>query len=96
LSETAEVELPGAGTLYSYTYVHVSSAKHARLVDGGYGIGEVDLPDGPRIQTGLSGDPDSWQIGRAMQIDSEVIDRSNDDADLVMFCFRPEEQSANA
>jgi uncharacterized protein len=92
---TDEIELPLIGTLYSYTYVHVPSVKYGRLVEGGYGIGEVDLPDGPRIQTGLSGDPATWQIGVPMQIDLEVLDQSEGD-ELVTFCFRAKEPNRGA
>jgi hypothetical protein len=56
---------------------------------GGYGIGEVDLQDGPRVQTVLCGEPDSWEIGMTLCAFGEVVDRA-DRKNFVMFCFGPE------
>jgi uncharacterized OB-fold protein len=85
----ADVELSGRGELYSYTYVHVASVRNGLPHPGGYGIGEVDLLDGPRVQTVLSGRPDSWEIGMTMRAYVEVVDRAHDE-DILMFCFGPE------
>jgi uncharacterized OB-fold protein len=95
LRDTVEVELARRGVLHSHTYVHVPSVVHGRLRDGGYGVGEVDLADGPRVQTVLAGAPESWEIGMAMRIDSEVVDQLDGD-DVVMFCFRPETRAGDA
>lgn len=88
MRELSAVDLPGTGTLYSHTCVHVRSFKQGRIVDGGYGIGEVDLSHGPRIQTALSGDPDSWRIGLQMRIDLEIVEEGDGEG-VVMYCFRP-------
>ena len=51
---TDDVLLSPRGTLYTCTYVHFplfgsKRAEHA----GGYGVGQVDLPEGPRVQAVL-------------------------------------------
>src|SRR5262245_1121312 len=68
---TEAVELPGRGALYSHTYVHVPSTTWGRAHAAGYGVGEIDLPDGPRIQAVLTGEPAQWEIGAPMQIGVE-------------------------
>ena len=55
--DTQNVELSPRGTLYTWTYVHFplfgsKRADHA----GGYGVGQIDLPEGPRVQAVLSGE----------------------------------------
>ena len=50
-----DVLLGPRGTLWTFTWVHVPffGQKHGDGV--GYGVGQVDLPEGPRIQAVLSG-----------------------------------------
>jgi uncharacterized OB-fold protein len=47
--DTDEVLLGPCGTLYTYTYVHVPLFGSQRADHGGYGVGQVDLPEGPRV-----------------------------------------------
>jgi len=53
---TRGVELEARGTLYSYTFVHLplfgsTNMEHAE----GYAVGQIDLPEGPRVQSPLAG-----------------------------------------
>jgi uncharacterized OB-fold protein len=89
LQDTTAVELPGRGTLYSHTYVHGRAVAWGQVYTGGYGVGEVDLTNGPRIQSVLAGEPSSWEIGAPMRIDFEVVKEDEGD-EVVMYCFRPE------
>jgi uncharacterized OB-fold protein len=89
------VDLAGRGELYSYTYVHVPSVRNGLPHPGGYGIGEVDLQDGPRVQTVLCGHPDTWEIGMTVCAYVEGVDLA-DSEDVVMFCFGPEELGEHA
>jgi uncharacterized protein len=92
-----DVDLSAEGTLYTCTYVRVPFFGK-RQVDaaGGYGVGQVDLPEGVRIQTVLQGEPDDWRIGMRMRIEAEVIDEDDGD-DVVIFRFRSaEEEPAHA
>ena len=95
LQDATAVELPGMGTLYSYTFVHGRAAAWGKIHADGYGVGEVDLTDGPRIQSVLTGEPNKWEIGTPMQIDFEVVKESEGD-EVVMYCFRPEGETARA
>jgi uncharacterized OB-fold protein len=95
LQDATAVELHGMGTLYSYTYVQGRAAAWGKIHADGYGVGEVDLTDGPRIQSVLTGEPNKWEIGAPMQIDFEVVKESEGDQ-VVMYCFRPEGETARA
>lgn len=85
---TDDVDLSGEGTLYTYTYVRVPFfGKRQVESEAGYGVGQVDLPEGVRIQTVLQGELGDWRIGMPMQIDFDVIDQDEDD-DVVIYRFR--------
>jgi len=45
-----DVLLGPRGSLYTYTWVHVPFFGTKRADTGGYGVGQVDLPEGPRVQ----------------------------------------------
>jgi uncharacterized OB-fold protein len=95
LQLAAELELPGRGTLYSHTYVHLPPDGRRGADTGGCGVGEVDLANGPRIQTVLTGEPKMWEIGMPMRIHLDFVDRADGD-ELVTFCFRPDKEHASA
>lgn len=91
--QTSPVELEGRGTLYSFTFVHFplfgsTNAEHL----GGYGVGQVDLPEGPRIQTPLAGKQEEFHIGQTLRAELDVL-REDKDRDLVIFRFRPQGES---
>jgi uncharacterized protein len=89
LTPADHVDLSGEGTLHTYTYVRVPFfGKRQVETTAGYGVGQVDLPEGVRIQTVLRGEPGDWQIGMPMRIDAEVIDTDEGD-DVVIFRFMP-------
>ena len=87
---TEDVELSPRGTLYTYTYVHFplfgsTSADHA----GGYGVGQVDLPEGPRVQAVLSGGPGAFRIGMEMEVELETLRENKEGHAVVIHRFRP-------
>jgi uncharacterized OB-fold protein len=55
----------------------------------GYGLAQVDLPEGPRVQSILSGDPDDFAIGAEVEIDLETLRQDSDGNDVVIYRFRP-------
>jgi uncharacterized protein len=55
----------------------------------GYGVGQVDLPEGPRIQAVLTGGPDDYEIGMELELDLEVLNTNRDGDDVVIYRFRP-------
>jgi len=87
---TQDVELSPRGTLYTWTYVHFplfgsKRADHA----GGYGVGQVDLPEGPRVQAVLQGGPDDFRIGMEMELELETLRENKEGQDVVIHRFRP-------
>lgn len=88
-----DVELSAPGELYSWTYIA------QRRPDGTVvpvGVGQVDLPEGPRIQAPLAGAPGDWEIGMAVELElTPVLDPRGEPfvdaegAEMVTFGFRP-------
>src|SRR3972149_10018317 len=63
-----EVELDARGTVYSYTFVHLPLFGSTNLEHlGGYGVAQIDLPEGPRIQAPLAGKQEELCIGQVVQ-----------------------------
>ena len=90
---TSDVELDGRGTLYSYTFVHfpLFGSTNVEHQDG-YGVGQIDLPEGPRIQAPLAGKQAQFQIGQTVSAELDVL-REDGDRDLMIFRFRPVDAS---
>ncbi len=93
LSEkTSEVEMEGRGTLFSYTFVHLplfGSTNMAHM--DGYGVGQIDLPEGPRIQAPLAGKQAEFKIGQQLKAELDVLRQDDSGRDVVIFRFRPVE-----
>ena len=90
LSEkTAQIELAGRGTLYSYTFVHIPlfGSTNIEHVEG-YGVGLVDLPEGPRLQMPLFGKQGDFSIGQAMQAELDKLREDDNGRDVVIVRFR--------
>lgn len=84
-------EIGPRGTLYTYTYVRVPmfGRKRAGEGDPGYGVGQVDLPEGPRVQAVLSGGPEDFRIGMEMELELEALRENAEGQEVVIFRFRP-------
>ncbi|HYD49480.1 MAG TPA: OB-fold domain-containing protein [Terriglobales bacterium] len=92
--DTVSVECEGRGTLFSYTFVHMPLFGSTNLAHmDGYGVGQVDLPEGPRIQAPLAGKKDDFQIGQQLRAELDVM-REEGSRDIVIFRFRPVENQA--
>jgi uncharacterized OB-fold protein len=86
---TDDVLLGPTGRLWTWTYVHVPLfAKKDGSVDA-YGVGQVDLPEGPRIQAILVGGPDAFEIGMELELDLETLTTDKDGNDVVIYRFKP-------
>jgi uncharacterized OB-fold protein len=84
-----DVELGPRGRLWTWTYVHVPLfAKKDARVDA-YGVGQVDLPEGPRVQSILDGGPDDFTIGMELELDLESLRTDDEGREVVIFRFRP-------
>jgi uncharacterized OB-fold protein len=93
LSErTTDAELGPRGTLYSYTFVHFPLFGSTRVEHVGYGVGQVDLPEGPRVQLPLAGRQEDYRVGMALEAELEPL-REEGDRDVVIIRFRPVEDT---
>jgi uncharacterized OB-fold protein len=89
-----DVLLSTRGTLYTWTYVHfpLFGSKRADQA-GGYGVGQVDLPEGPRVQAVLSGALGDFRIGMQMELELETLRENKEGQEVVIHRFRPLEAS---
>ncbi|MBW2421244.1 MAG: OB-fold domain-containing protein [Deltaproteobacteria bacterium] len=87
--ELDELELGPRGILYTYTYCHVPLFGSRRAGTEGYGVGQIDLPEGPRVQGVLAGGPGDFEIGMEMELDLEVLRVNERGEEVVIFRFRP-------
>jgi uncharacterized OB-fold protein len=92
--QTADVEMEARGTLYSYTFVHfpLFGSMNVEHADG-YGVGQIDLPEGPRVQAPLAGKQAEFRVGQDVRGELNVL-RSDGAQDIVIVRFRPVEVSA--
>jgi uncharacterized OB-fold protein len=91
---TAQVEVSARGTLYSYTFVHLplfgsTNMEHA----DGYGVGQIDLPEGPRVQAPLAGKQAEFKVGQKVTGELDVL-RDDGGTDIVIIRFRPVAEAA--
>ena len=93
---TEDVELGPRGTLYTWTYTRFPLFGSRRADVGGYGVGQVDLPEGPRVQAVLSGGPEAFRIGMQMELELEVLRETPKGEDVVIFRFRPAREPSGA
>ena len=87
---TVDVELGPRGSLYSYTFVHFPLFGSMRVEHVGYGVGQVDLPEGPRVQLPLAGKQEDYRVGMTLEAELEPL-REENGRDVVIIRFRPVE-----
>jgi uncharacterized OB-fold protein len=89
LSErTVDAALGPRGTLFSYTFVHFPLFGSMRVEHVGYGVGQVDLDEGPRVQLPLAGKQEDYRIGMRLEAELDPL-REQDGRDVVIIRFRP-------
>ncbi len=91
---TEAIEVGARGTLYSYTFVHLplfgsTNMEHAE----GYGVGQIDLPEGPRVQAPLAGKQAEFKVGQSVTGELDVL-RDDGGTDIVIIRFRPVAEAA--
>jgi uncharacterized protein len=84
-----EVLLGPTGRLWTWTYVHVPLFAKRDAVVSAYGVGQVDLPEGPRVQSILVGERDDFEVGMELVLDLETLGETDDGDELVIYRFRP-------
>jgi uncharacterized OB-fold protein len=85
-----DVLLGPRGTLWTFTWVHVPFFGKKQAGGAGYGVGQVDLPEGPRIQAVLSGAQGDFAIGMPMRLELETLRETPAGEAVVIHRFRPE------
>lgn len=88
-----DVELGPDGTLWTWTYVYFPLFGSRRAEDGGYGVGQVDLPEGPRVQCVLRGEPGDFAIGMPMRLELETLREDGEGREVVIHRFAPMDRS---
>jgi uncharacterized OB-fold protein len=86
---TDDVVLSTTGTLYTWTWVHLPLFAKTDATVSSYGVGQVDLPEGPRIQAILQGEPADFSIGMSLTLDVETLRQDAEGNDVVIYRFRP-------
>jgi uncharacterized OB-fold protein len=89
--QTEDCELSPKGTLYSYTFVHfpLFGSMNAEHFDG-YGVGQVDLPEGPRVQAPLAGKQGEFRIGQPLRLELDKLRDDDMGREVMIVRFRPE------
>jgi uncharacterized OB-fold protein len=84
-----DVALGPRGRIHTWTYVHVPlfAKKNAKVE--GYGVGQVDLDEGPRIQSILLGEAGDFAIGMEVELDLESLGPNKEGDEVVIYRFRP-------
>ena len=77
------------GTIHTWTYCHVPLFGKKDADVAGYGVAQVDLPEGPRVQLILLGERDEFSIGMTVEIDLETLRQNSAGDDVVIYRFRP-------
>lgn len=92
-SDTTDVEMGPRGTLYSYTFVYMPLFGSSNLEHmDGYGVGQVDLPEGPRVQFPLAGKKDEFRVGQTLIAELDKL-KEEGGHDVVSIRFRPVEEA---
>jgi uncharacterized OB-fold protein len=83
------VAVPARGTLHTYPGGHwpLFGATHIPHFDG-YGVGQIDLPEGPRVQLPLAGKRDDYKVGAKLVGEVEPL-REDAGRDICILRFRP-------
>jgi uncharacterized OB-fold protein len=87
--ELEATEIGPRGTLHTFTYVFVPMFGTSQRDAKGYGVGQVDLPEGPRVQAVLSGARGDFRIGMPMQLELEKLRETPEGEEIVIMRFRP-------
>jgi len=87
--KTEETTVPARGTLYSFTFVHIPLFGSTRIEYAeGYGVGQIDLPQGPRLQLPLAGKQAEFKVGQPVVGELDPV-REQDGKDVVILRFKP-------
>lgn len=81
-------DLSTRGVLYSWTFVSMPFMGSLEVdAGGGYGVGQIDLPEGVRVQARIEGAMGSWAIGMPMELGLLKVGKDDEGNELFTFCF---------
>lgn len=84
--------LSSEGVLYSWTWLATMRYGTMSGDTEPYGVGQVDLPEGVRVQTRLLGAMGDWEIGMPMVLDVLTISTDEEGRELCTFAFRAKKE----
>lgn len=90
-----DCELSTVGVLYSWTFIkmpRMGVLKEAE--DGGHGVGQIDLPEGVRVQARIAGRMGDWRIGMPMRVALLPLAKDEHGNELCSFQFVPAEEGS--
>ena len=87
LSPCEDVDLSRTGVLHVATYIRTPAYGREQRDAEGYGVGEIDLPEGVRIQSVLLGSEGSWVPGSPFRIVGESIGDDAEGRARILFRF---------
>jgi uncharacterized OB-fold protein len=83
-----DCELSTSGALYSWTFIYMPTLGSMDLDSGGgFGVGQVDLPEGVRIQALLDGAFGDWTVGMPMRLVTRAVGQDAGGDDLCTIAF---------
>lgn len=78
------------GVLYAWTFIEMPWMGSMKTADGGgYGVGQVDLPEGVRVQALIDGRMGDWTIGMPMVFAPRTVSTDGDGNELCTIAFAP-------
>jgi uncharacterized OB-fold protein len=78
------------GAVYSYTFVHLPLFGSTNLEHSeGYGVGQIDLPEGPRIQAPLAGKQEDFRVGQPVLGELDKLRENKNGEEVMIVRFRP-------
>jgi uncharacterized OB-fold protein len=88
--EMQPFEMEARGELYSYTFVHLPLFGSTNLEHSeGYGVGQIDLPEGPRIQAPLAGKQEDFRVGQPVLGELDKLRDNKNGEEVMIVRFRP-------
>lgn len=78
------------GVLYSWTFIEMPWMGSMKTADGGgYGVGQIDLPEGVRVQALIDGQQGDWTIGMRMVFAPRTVSTDEEGNELCTVAFAP-------
>ncbi len=90
-----DCELSTVGVLYSWTFIKMPvMGVLQEAADGGHGVGQIDLPEGVRVQARIAGGMGDWRIGMPMRLALLPLAPDEHGSELCSFQFVPAEEGS--